>query len=577
MADNTIKITALLNTEDLEKKLLHIQGTLTQLVNNLNNAFSANTFLLKDFFGYMDKNVTQYINAFTRLSRMMETSFAPSVRKAIGVMKLSPEDVSSYSNMAQDLVKNARLINQIFGASPQVGFFSSSLKTQLADFEKLKKDIDIMQEVSRRRISPSIFGDIYTGDVGKARFKADLEERKAMLAEYQKNISSIQKLQPLFAEAPKTGDILGRVTSYTSSLQTLRKEVEIMQRALEKGSPLEMLSERYAGVGGRDRFLEDLQSRQAQLAQLEKYQKQVSRFKDILAEPIPIGRFKASADEYIATINKLNSDISVMTRALEKNAPLRVFGEQFAGREGRELFKRELQERQQQLQEMVAPKGLAINLARLKTVGADISDVPLRYVQGWSKVLVLNEKLKKATQELITNTKSATFNWANIATRAVFLVSVLGAVFTALDLVKRGFTEGIRAIEDYRVSIAKFTGLTVTFTTPKEGEAFSTHLAKATVYAEKLYEFMQDIAAETLLNNEQAQLMAQSFLQAGIIIDTTSEKQKEAVKSIGNAILILTKGQQGSVQIVQELRDLFVSGMITSRDMLGVLLRAIDP
>lgn len=165
---------------------------------------------------------------------------------------------------------------------------------------------------------------------------------------------------------------------------------------------------------------------------------------------------------------------------------------------------------------------------------------------------------------------------SGITFRAIYLVFVLGMVFSAVNALRAGIISLSRAFEEYNQTVSAFAGMALVFSEKKPGENLGDQFMRSLNYAKQLYTTMEDIAATTLMTGEQANLMARQFLQAGIIIDANNEAQKRGLQTIANVLFLLTQGQNQNVQIISELRNL-LSGQITPREVFGTLLKSIEP
>lgn len=202
---------------------------------------------------------------------------------------------------------------------------------------------------------------------------------------------------------------------------------------------------------------------------------------------------------------------------------------------------------------------------QLNTLGS-----PLKNISDRAK------KVSGGFNNLSKSTKDASFSMRHMILRSISLVAVLGAVFAAVNAVQEGFKKAFNAVEQYAKQVAGLTALTITFMKTQRGENLADQYLRARDYAKGLYAVIEDIAAQTLLTGQQATLMARTFLENGVAINTQNQEQIQGLKSIANALAIVTEGQAKERQIRSEINNL-LKGQIRPTEALGKLLQNIDP
>lgn len=221
----------------------------------------------------------------------------------------------------------------------------------------------------------------------------------------------------------------------------------------------------------------------------------------------------------------------------------------------------------QKLGSQIKGLGTPINnlSSKAKKLGEGISNLS-------SKAKLLGTGLSKVDKDA----RKASFGMAHMIARSITLVAVLGAVFKAVQLVTDGFKKAFDAVEKYAKQVAGITALTITFMKTKPGEGLADQYIRARDYARGLYTVIEDIAAQTLLTGQQAALMARTFLENGVAINYQNQEQVQGLKSIANALAIVTEGQAKERQIRSEINNL-LKGQIRPTEALGTLLKNINP
>jgi hypothetical protein len=191
----------------------------------------------------------------------------------------------------------------------------------------------------------------------------------------------------------------------------------------------------------------------------------------------------------------------------------------------------------------------------------------------------ISEKLgttSRRMDEFSESTRRGSMRLSHIVGRSILLVTVLGTLFTSIELIKKSFSTAFSAVEDFKINVASLAGVVLTLADTKPGEDLGKQYQKATNYAQSLYLVMEDIAATTLMTGDQVNLLVSVLTRYGQTIDITNEKQIKSLKTIANAIGIITAGQNQEVQITSEMSNL-LSGIITARDRIGKLLLTYHP
>lgn len=173
--------------------------------------------------------------------------------------------------------------------------------------------------------------------------------------------------------------------------------------------------------------------------------------------------------------------------------------------------------------------------------------------------------------------RNASFGMTHMIARSLTLVTVLGAAFTAFDLVKRGIRGAFLASEQYRLGVAELTAITLSFIKTQPGEGLASQYRRANEYASDLFITLEKVAATTLLTGDEANLLASVLLRNGIAINAQNDEQVKGLQALANAIAIVA-GNSGDMsrQIVSETEAL-LKGISRPQDRLVKLLEAVDP
>jgi len=138
------------------------------------------------------------------------------------------------------------------------------------------------------------------------------------------------------------------------------------------------------------------------------------------------------------------------------------------------------------------------------------------------------------------------------------------------------FKFGLKAVEDFGMGIAQSTALITTFSQKaKDGNIAGAYI-EANKYAKELMLSLEMIDQKTIANSKDLQVMSETFIANGVLLDINNKKQIEGFTSVANALAIMTQGQNKDIQMRQEIRGL-MDGEIRSQDKLGMLLKAQIP
>lgn len=152
------------------------------------------------------------------------------------------------------------------------------------------------------------------------------------------------------------------------------------------------------------------------------------------------------------------------------------------------------------------------------------------------------------------------------------IAAIYGALRTLRDELVRGFT----AVEDFKINVISMSAFITTFSKQAaEGDIAGAYQA-ASGYAGQLVQKLEVIDALTIANAQDLRIITESFIKQGVLLDVNNQKQVKGFINITNALKLLTKGQNQSIQLRQEIRAL-VSGQLKDTNVLVKTLEAIDP
>ena len=155
-------------------------------------------------------------------------------------------------------------------------------------------------------------------------------------------------------------------------------------------------------------------------------------------------------------------------------------------------------------------------------------------------------------------------------------IELLAASYLSLRGGTEVFKRGIKAVDDYKTSVASLSAMVLSMMKKHEDMELASQYKKAHEYATRLYQVTEQLASQTMLSGQQANIMVQEFIKGGVAIDTANQRQIQSLKSIANALYTVTGGYNVELQAVTEINHL-LQGNITAQDRLGKALLAMDP
>jgi len=180
-------------------------------------------------------------------------------------------------------------------------------------------------------------------------------------------------------------------------------------------------------------------------------------------------------------------------------------------------------------------------------------------------------------KEFGSNFVSLTGSVLKAAPAFAVATAAISGVYSALRLVRDEFVGGLKAVEDYNLSVASMSAFMATFSERAAKGDMAGAFQEATAYAHDLVEALEIIDAKTIATGQDLRIITETMMQNGVVLDVTSQKQVEGFTSMVNALKLLTAGQNQEVQQRQEINAL-LHGQVRATDRLATMLKAIvDP
>jgi hypothetical protein len=179
----------------------------------------------------------------------------------------------------------------------------------------------------------------------------------------------------------------------------------------------------------------------------------------------------------------------------------------------------------------------------------------------------LQNGLKQAKGEL-TGLRDYANNFGAALRRALGMAAAFVGVYQGLSLIKRGFTETIKAVDDFQMSTIS-AAATITDMAEKGGRDVKDIYANALAYARDMYFELQEAAAKYFASGTELVQAWNLLIQKGVVL------RKEEIDNLGvvvDKIKLATQGQMGSYQIAQEIRAM-MDGHVNAASQLAMLLQ----
>jgi len=157
---------------------------------------------------------------------------------------------------------------------------------------------------------------------------------------------------------------------------------------------------------------------------------------------------------------------------------------------------------------------------------------------------------------------------------AVATAAITG-VYAAISAVTSQFTDGLKAIETYRMATIQMASVMTNFSKKAEEGDVAGAWIEASEYSAKMVKDLEIIDARSAASGRNIVDMTRTMITYGVQIDTNSEKQRDSLVALSNAIQTLTAGQQNQdMQFIQEIRAVMEGVKKPGSVLLGLLERA---
>lgn len=146
----------------------------------------------------------------------------------------------------------------------------------------------------------------------------------------------------------------------------------------------------------------------------------------------------------------------------------------------------------------------------------------------------------------------------------------LGGAYVSLDMLRRGFMEGIQAVDDFNTATIGIAA-TLTDMAKKGSEDLKQVYSQNLAYAKETYEKVELAAAKFFASGKEMIEGWQILVQKGVVL--TSDEDINNLGILVDKVKLLTQGQSSSLQIAQELRSA-MNGQSIAGSQLANLLEA---
>lgn len=182
----------------------------------------------------------------------------------------------------------------------------------------------------------------------------------------------------------------------------------------------------------------------------------------------------------------------------------------------------------------------------------------------------------KSMESFRTETASSEITLGSIARKAAAATLTFVGFQQSIQAVWNEFKFGLSAIEDFNVSIASSAAFIATFSEKTKSGDLAGGFSEASAYAEQLALKLEMVDSQTIASGKDLQVMSETMIQHGVLLDINNKKQVEGFTNIATALALVTQGQNKDIQMRQEINAL-LTGQVRMTDRLPQLLSAIDP
>ncbi len=138
------------------------------------------------------------------------------------------------------------------------------------------------------------------------------------------------------------------------------------------------------------------------------------------------------------------------------------------------------------------------------------------------------------------------------------------------------FKSAFLAVDDFKSHVAMAAATVMSFMEKGKDESLADQWKRANTYAKEIIPTIELISAQMIMTGRQATLMFVELTKGNVFLNASNKEAVKGFQALGNAVSILTSGQDPERQIMTELRAL-VTGIAQPGAMLLRMLEAMDP
>jgi hypothetical protein len=200
--------------------------------------------------------------------------------------------------------------------------------------------------------------------------------------------------------------------------------------------------------------------------------------------------------------------------------------------------------------------------------------------------------IQRASQALGMSAREATSNvsrlkgtldqigWSAASIKSQILATAAG--FSLFNLAReaivklgQAFRFAFEAVDDFRTHVTMAAAVAMTFMQKPAGETLAQSWKRANEYAKDMIPTIELISAQMVMTGRQATLLMVELMKGGIFLNAQNKEAVAGFQALGNAISILTAGQDPERQIMTEVRAL-ITGQAQAGSMLMRMLEVLD-
>jgi len=182
----------------------------------------------------------------------------------------------------------------------------------------------------------------------------------------------------------------------------------------------------------------------------------------------------------------------------------------------------------------------------------------------------------KSMASLRTGSESAGLTLGSLVKSAAVVTTTFFGMQAAVTAVFDEFVRGLKSIEDFNLGVASSAAFITTFSEKTRSGDLAGGFREANEYAKALNAKLEIMDSQTIASGKDLQIMSETMLQYGVVLDINNQKQVSGFTNIATALALVTQGQNKDIQMRQEINALLM-GQVRATDRLPKLLSAIDP